>query len=64
MLADPSTPRNLSHPIESKHHFDDEAPSQTSTRSVSFRDPARTASATRSRARVYYERWRSGSRKN
>ena len=41
MLADPSTPRNLSHPIESKHHFDDnEAPPQTSTRSVSFRDPA------------------------
>ena len=22
MLADPSTPRNLSHPIESKHHFE------------------------------------------
>ena len=41
MLADPSTPRNLSHPIESKHHFDDnEAPSLASTRSVSFRDPA------------------------
>ena len=41
MLADPSTPRNLSHPIESKDHFDDaEAPPQTSARSVSFRDPA------------------------
>ena len=41
MLADPSTPRNLSHPIESKHHFDDaEAPSLASTRTVSFRDPA------------------------
>ena len=40
MLADPSTPRNLSHPIESKDHFDDEAPPTTSARSVSFRDPA------------------------
>ena len=41
MLADPSTPCNLSHPIESKHHFDDaEAPSLASTRTVSFRDPA------------------------
>ena len=40
MLADPSTPRNLSHPIESKDRFDDEAPPTTSARSVSFRDPA------------------------